>query len=72
MATGKEAAFGPPPDPWRTNVVTVRLPAKVAFDFDAMTKVNKDILGRLGCDGCYSGFDIRYVIQRDFVVIAAG
>lgn len=61
------------PEPKRFGTtVTVRLPAKFAFDFDAVTRIQKDILGRLGCDGCCSGFDIRWITQEDFVVQARG
>jgi hypothetical protein len=49
-------------------VVHVTLPAEVAFDIDRFTKVQVDILGKLGCMACCSGWDIRYDIQRRFVV----
>lgn len=51
-------------------VVQVTLPAEVAFDLDRFTKVQRDILGKLGCMACCSGWDIRYDIQRRFVVDA--
>lgn len=50
--------------------VHVTLPAEVAFDLDRFQKVQKDILGRLGCAACCSGWDIRFDIQRQFVVNA--
>jgi hypothetical protein len=49
-------------------VVHVTLPAEVAFDIDRFTKVQTDILGKLGCMACCSGWDIRYDLQRRFVV----
>lgn len=49
-------------------VVHVSLPAEVAFDIDRFTEVQKGILGKLGCMACCSGWDIRYDIQRRFVV----
>ncbi|MGW5192785.1 hypothetical protein ACWEOO_26310 [Kribbella sp. NPDC004138] len=51
-------------------VVHVTLPAEVAFDIERFGKVQLDILGKLGCLGCCSGWDIRYDIQRRFVVDA--
>lgn len=51
-------------------VVHVTLPAEVAFDLDRFSKVQRDILGKLGCMACCSGWDIRYDIQRQFVVDA--
>lgn len=51
-------------------VVHVTLPAEVAFDIDRFAKVQIDILGKLGCMACCSGWDIRYDVQRRFVVDA--
>ncbi|QLC23751.1 hypothetical protein HFP57_01010 [Parasphingopyxis algicola] len=48
--------------------VRVSLPAEVAYDFDKFQQVQKDILGRLGCLACCSGWDIRWDIFRDFRV----
>ncbi|NZA27150.1 hypothetical protein H0E84_12240 [Luteimonas sp. SJ-92] len=50
------------------HAVTVSVPASVANDLGKMNEVTKSILGRLGCEGCHSGFDIRYLIERDFRV----
>lgn len=50
--------------------VHVTVPAEVAFDLDRLQTVQKDILGRLGCPACCSGFDIRFDIARRFVVDA--
>lgn len=49
-------------------VITVRVPLKVLWDFDTMTKLKKDVLGKLGCLACTSGFDIRWKGAREFVV----
>jgi hypothetical protein len=51
-----------------SNVVEVSIPQSVAYDFDKFVAVQKDILGRLGCLACCSGWDIRFDIQRRFVV----
>jgi hypothetical protein len=48
--------------------IRVSLPAEVAFDIDKFGKIQKDILGRLGCLACCSGWDIRWDIFRDFRV----
>jgi hypothetical protein len=50
------------------NVVRVVVPVEVAFNLDQIQAVQKDILGRLGCMACCSGWDIRFDIERDFVV----
>jgi hypothetical protein len=49
-------------------VVTVNVPINVLWDFDALTSIKKDVLGRLGCMACTSGFDIRWKGAREFVV----
>ncbi|WP_104140055.1 hypothetical protein [Arthrobacter sp. ZGTC131] len=48
--------------------VHVTVPAEVAFNLDRIQTVQKEILGRLGCSACCSGFDIRFDIARRFVV----
>ena len=49
------------------NTVRVSLPADVAYNFDKFQRVQKDILGRLGCP-CCSGWDIRWDVFRNFYV----
>ncbi len=49
-------------------VVHVRLPRSVAFDLRRFQRIQKDILGRLGCMACCSGFDIRWDFVRGFAV----
>lgn len=51
-----------------TQVVHVSLPAEVIFDMDRFSAVQKDILGRLGCQACCSGWDIRWDVERQFIV----
>jgi hypothetical protein len=48
--------------------VRVAVPAKIAFDIGSMQKVTAGILGKLGCPGCHSGWDIRFMLERSFVV----
>jgi len=50
--------------------VQVSIPAEVAFDLDRFQQVQKGILGKLGCMACCSGWDIRFDVQRRFVVSA--
>jgi hypothetical protein len=51
-----------------SNVVRVSIPAEVAFDVDRFQKVQRDILGKLGCQACCSGWDIRFDMEKRFVV----
>ncbi len=48
--------------------MNVHVPLHVLWDFDQLSKVKKDIPGRLGCLACTSGFDIRWRGAREFVV----
>ena len=50
--------------------VTVRVPVDVAFDLEKAQAVQREVLGRLGCQGCTSGFDIRFVHETEFIVDA--
>jgi hypothetical protein len=51
-----------------SNVVHVSLPVEVAYDFDKLVTVQKEIFGRLGHSACTSGWDIRWEIERRFIV----
>ena len=53
-------------------VVRISVPSSIAFDFDKITKIKKDILGRLGCGGCHSSFDIRLLMHDDYIVDEKG
>src|SRR5262249_10968651 len=61
-----------------TNAVTlgqevrVTIPASLFHNLEAMQRVTKQVLGQLGCEGCHSGFDIRYDVVRQFVVDERG
>jgi hypothetical protein len=48
--------------------VQVSLPASVAFDLDRFQEVQRSILDKLGCGACCSGWDIRFDLQRQFLV----
>ena len=47
--------------------IRIRLDADTMNSFDKLQLVQKDLLGRLGCPACHSGFDLRFELQRDFV-----
>ena len=53
-------------------VENIEIPAKVAFDMDAMQGVIRDVAGRLGHEGCHSGFDFRFRHALDYVVNVQG
>jgi hypothetical protein len=53
-------------------VVTISVPARVAYNLDAMQDVVKKVAGILGCDGCHSGFDFRFRHVLDFIVNQEG
>lgn len=48
--------------------INVHVPIEVMWDSDRLQGLKKDILGRLGCLACTSGFDIRWRTRRDYVV----
>ena len=47
--------------------IYITVPASVAFDLRSMNKVTEIVLGRLGCPGCHSGFDLRFDFERQFL-----
>ena len=51
-----------------SNVVRVTVPTEVYFNLDKIQKVQKEILGRLGHLACYSGWDIRLDLEKNFLV----
>ncbi len=48
--------------------INVHVPIEVMWDSDRLAGLKKDILGRLGCLACTSGFDIRWRARRDYIV----
>ena len=48
--------------------VTVHLGTRKLDNVDAVHKIVLSTLGRLGCGGCFSGFDIRFSHIPDLVV----
>jgi hypothetical protein len=49
--------------------VQVSVPARVTDDIDALQKAIGNILGKLGCAACCSGFDIEFRRELDFMAI---
>jgi hypothetical protein len=45
-------------------VVHVSVPAGAANNLALMQKITASILGKLGCLGCHSGFDIRFIQEE--------
>jgi hypothetical protein len=50
-------------------VVTVRVPERLT-NLEQANKVLANVLGKLGCPACLSGFDIRFTHVREMVVNA--
>ena len=48
--------------------VRVTVPVKAFNDLDSIQRVQRDVLGQLGCEACCSGWDIRFELARQFVV----
>jgi hypothetical protein len=44
--------------------VSVKVSPEVMFNFEQSAAVMKSVLGRLGCGGCTSGFNIQMVLQE--------
>ena len=48
--------------------VTVHIPPRGVDNLAAVQKVVANTLGRLGCGGCFSGFDIRLTQINELIV----
>lgn len=51
-------------------VIRVKVPASALYDLDMFKQIQAKIMRELGCPACSSGHDIRYDIERDFVIDA--
>lgn len=60
---GKAATVRP-----ASRTVRVSVPADIGNDLERFQRIQKDILGKLGCMACCSGWDIRWDTFNDFVV----
>ena len=52
--------------------VEVVIPVSVAFDIEALFDVQRKVFERLGHPACNSGADIRFTLERRFVVDGKG
>lgn len=58
-----EAVAGPLPDPWREQQfrpVVVSIDRETSYNVEAVKSVIENVLGKLGCAPCHSGFDITF------------
>lgn len=53
-------------------VVRVSVSADLHNNLDGMVQVTRSVLGKLGCPGCHSGFDIRFDVASQFVADEKG
>jgi hypothetical protein len=73
-----EGRLGPVPDPWRSlpsdpvplrtaRAVQVSLPLQVSNDLEGVQNAIGNVLGKLGCMACCSGFDIEFRNELDLI-----
>jgi hypothetical protein len=48
--------------------IRISLPAKVAYQPDALKKNIAALMERIGCPHCFSGADCWFTVERDFLV----
>ncbi len=48
--------------------VAINAPRSVVFDIDEVQRIQKDILGQLGCQACCSGWDIHFPDEVQYVL----
>jgi hypothetical protein len=41
--------------------VYIGVPKRISDDLKHMNRVTEQVLGKLGCGGCHSGFDLRFI-----------
>ena len=56
----------------RTNAVRVAVPHSISNDFEKMQAITKEVLGRLGCTPCHSGWDLIFTHENEFIANAKG
>jgi hypothetical protein len=49
-----------------SNTIEITVPVSVANDLKQISKVTATVLGRLGCEGCHSGYDLRFINESRF------
>jgi hypothetical protein len=66
------ATASPVPKIRAHGTVRVSLPAKIAYNPEALKTSIRELLTRLGCPMCFSGADCRFTLEREYVVDPAG
>jgi hypothetical protein len=56
------------PQPLPPREIRVHVARDVLHNAESMRTVVSNLLGKLGCPTCHSGFDFRFIEQSDFVV----
>lgn len=51
-----------------SRAISIKIPARAAYDLKSMNRITETVLGRLGCPECHSGFDLRFEWIEDFIV----
>lgn len=64
--------MAPPQDPIpvRGQQIRVIVPREVGNNLEQLQKTLANVMGRLGCARCTSGYDLRLIQECDFVVNA--
>jgi hypothetical protein len=50
--------------------ITVVIPREVGYDLKKIQRIQESLVGRLGHPGCYSGFDILFRQEVEFIADA--
>ena len=58
----------PKPEPPQLPVIRIRVPARMAYDLDSMTKITANMVKELGCEPCHSGYDIRFEMISRYTI----
>jgi hypothetical protein len=58
----------PEPSPWKAASIRVYVPSAVAYDLNKMNTVTANILKRLGCLGCHSGWLLEFQSITQYAV----
>lgn len=56
------------PSPQPNYPIRITIPAKVAYNMDALQKSIVNIAEAIGCRTCFSGADCFFEMTRDFVI----
>lgn len=56
----KPATLATRPTEGTGGLVNVDVPAGAVYDFDQLDRIRQQVITKLGCGNCHSGFDIRF------------